>query len=292
MQKSVINKKNDIYSNNLELYFQDVKRYRRLTNEETIELFKQYEKGSMKAKELLINHNLRLAAKIANKHYKYGDNYMDLIQESNFGLIRAVEKFDYKKGYMFSTYAVHQMHFMVKRYLQNNVRTIRLPVHLENSLYSILQKKEEIEKETSKEANLEDIAIQLDIDVDKVEMLIKNHNSIISYETEFFEDKSHIHYLKDEAIPDPLNYVLDKDVSKLVDDFVSKLPYKYGVIFKYRVFNDYYQVKPKTLKELGMELKITGERVRQLENKLLNILKELLVKNDYIESDNVKLCSK
>lgn len=255
------------------MYLKEIGKVPLLSMEEEVELAKRIEEGDEAAKDKLVEANLRLVVSIAKKYAGRGMQFLDLIQEGNLGLIKAVEKFDYKKGYKFSTYATWWIRQAITRSIADQARTIRIPVHMVETINRLIRTQRQLLQELGREPQPEEIAEKLDMSVDKVREIMKMSQEPVSLETPIGEeDDSHLgDFLKDDKTTTPveaashmlLREQLEEVMGSLTDREKQVLILRFGLI----------DGKAKTLEEVGKDFHVTRERIRQIEAKALRKLR-------------------
>lgn len=230
------------------------------------------EKEVNEARKAMIEANLRLVISIAKRYLGRGLSFSDLIQEGNSGLMRAVDKFEYKRGYKFSTYSTWWIRQAITRALADQSRTIRIPVHMVETINKITKTARGLVQELGREPTPFEIAENLKLPVEKVHGILKVSKEPISLETPVGEEDSHLmDFIEDKAMPSPLDSAIRGDMKKKIDQILCSLPAKEESIIRKR-FGIGFDA-PHTLEEVGLEFEVTRERIRQIEVKAIRKLK-------------------
>ena len=255
------------------MYLKEIGRIPLLSSEEEIELAKRMEEGDEEAKKKLSEANLRLTVSIAKRYSGRGMQFLDLIQEGNLGLIKAVEKFDYRKGYKFSTYATWWIRQSITRAIDDQARTIRIPVHMVETMNRVNRTSRRLLQEYGREPTPEEIAEAMNLPVERVLEISKISQEPVSLETPIGEEEdSHLgDFIQDEHIPVPADEaahtLLREQLEKVMDTLSEReqkvLALRFGL----------EDGKPHTLEEVGREFQVTRERIRQIEAKALRKLR-------------------
>ena len=255
------------------MYLKEIGKVPLLSADEEIELAKRMENGDLEAKQKLCEANLRLVVSIAKRYVGRGMLFLDLIQEGNLGLIKAVEKFDYRKGYKFSTYATWWIRQAITRAIADQARTIRIPVHMVETINKLIRVSRQLLQEYGREPLPEEIAESMDISVDKVREIIKIAQEPVSLETPIGEEEdSHLgDFLKDEDTPAPADAAAFTLLKEQLMDVLTTLTPREEMVLKLRFGLE--DGRQRTLEEVGKEFKVTRERIRQIEAKALRKLK-------------------
>jgi RNA polymerase primary sigma factor len=239
----------------------------------TAAILEEGEKEIREAKNALIEANLRLVISIVKKHLGRGLGFSDLIQEGNVGLMKAVDKFEYKRGYKFSTYATWWIRQAITRAIAEQSRTIRIPVHMVEAVNRMIKAIQELVQEKGREPSTEEIAERMKIPADKVRVMLKISKEPISLETPIGEDEdSHIRdFIEDKSVLSPLDMAMLGDMKKNIDKALSSLTAREQSIIRKRF--GLGEDTPHTLEEVGLEFDVTRERVRQIEVKAIRKLR-------------------
>ena len=267
----------------VKIYLQQIGKIPLLTAEQELEVAKKIkEQNDEQAKEVLVNANLRLVVSIAKKYIGRGLSFLDLIQEGNMGLMKAAEKFDYAKGYKFSTYATWWIQQSITRAIADKSRIIRLPVHMIETLSKIKKVTLDLTTETGKIPSKEEIAYKVGIPVSKLTSLIKAAQSTISIETPATakDDSSKLgDFIVDESTVSPDTKVSQENLFEDIQKMLNQLSPKERdvLIMRYGLDDDGNR---KTLEEIGSRYGVSRERIRQIENRAISKLKKLCKNNN------------
>ena len=255
------------------MYLKEIGKVALLTGDEEIELAKRMENGDEEAKHKLCEANLRLVVSIAKRYVGRGMQLLDLIQEGNLGLIKAVDKFDYRKGYKFSTYATWWIRQAITRAIADQARTIRIPVHMVETINKLIRVSRQLLQEYGREPQPEEIAERMDVSVDKVREIIKIAQEPVSLETPIGEEEdSHLgDFLPDEDAPAPADAAAFTLLKEQLMNVLDTLTPREEMVLKLRFGLE--DGRQRTLEEVGKEFKVTRERIRQIEAKALRKLK-------------------
>ena len=258
------------------MYLKEIGKVPLLSAEEEIDLAKRMELGDEEAKKRLAEANLRLVVSIAKRYVGRGMLFLDLIQEGNLGLIKAVEKFDYQKGFKFSTYATWWIRQTIERAIMNQTRTIRLPIHIVKELNVYLRTARELSHKLDHEPSAEEIAEQLDKPVDDVSRMLRLNERITSVDTPLGGDseKALLDILADEKENGPEDTTQDDDMKQSIVKWLFELNAKQREVLARRFGLLGYEAA--TLEDVGREIGLTRERVRQIQVEGLRRLREIL----------------
>jgi len=255
------------------MYLREIGKIELLSYDEELELAKQILEGSEEAKQKLAESNLRLVVSIAKKYVGRGLLFLDLIQEGNMGLIKAVEKFDYTKGYKFSTYATWWIRQAITRAIADQARTIRIPVHMVETINKLIRTSRLLLQRLGREPSPEEIAEEMDMPIDKVMEIQKIAQDPVSLETPIGEeDDSHLgDFIQDEDSPAPQDSASFTLMKEQLEEVMNTLTPREAKVLKLRFGLE--DGRARTLEEVGKEFEVTRERIRQIEAKALRKLR-------------------
>ena len=262
-------------TDSLQLFLKDIGRVNLLTAAQEVELAKRIERGDHRAKQEMIEANLRLVVSIAKRYRNQGLPFLDLIQEGTIGLVRAAEKFDYRKGFKFSTYATWWIRQAVARALADKARTIRMPVHVVEKLNKIVRAERKLRAELGREPIADEIARELDISPDEVEQIRRSSQTPVSLEKPVGdeEESEFGHFITDESAPLPDEAAETTLRRETLEKILHKLSMRERQVLVLRYGLDGQH--PRTLDEVGRTFNVTRERIRQIENQTLKKLRAL-----------------
>lgn len=255
------------------MYLKEIGKVPLLSADEEIELAKRMEKGDEEAKKRLCEANLRLVVSIAKRYVGRGMLFLDLIQEGNLGLIKAVDKFDYTKGYKFSTYATWWIRQAITRAIADQARTIRIPVHMVETINKLVRVSRQLVQELGRDPIPEEVAKELNMPVDKVGEILKIAQEPVSLETPIGEEEdSHLgDFIRDDDAPAPSDAATFTLLKEQLVDVLSTLTPREEKVLRLRFGLD--DGRARTLEEVGKEFNVTRERIRQIEAKALRKLR-------------------
>ena len=255
------------------MYLKEIGKVPLLSPDEEIELAKKNELGDEEAKKKLAESNLRLVVSIAKRYAGRGMQLLDLIQEGNLGLIKAVEKFDYRKGYKFSTYATWWIRQAITRAIADQARTIRIPVHMVETINRLVRTQRQLVQKLGREATPEELAKELDMPVDRVREIMKISQDPVSLETPIGEEEdSHLgDFIQDNNVEVPADAATYTLLHEQLMDVLSTLTEREQKVLRLRFGLD--DGRPRTLEEVGRQFNVTRERIRQIEAKALRKLR-------------------
>ena len=257
----------------VKMFLKEIGKIRLLTYEEENVLAERMLKGDKEAKKQLIESNLRLVVSIAKKYIGRGMNFLDLIQEGNLGLIKAVDKFDQTKGYKFSTYATWWIRQAITRAIADQARTIRIPVHMVETINKLIKTSRHLLQTLGREPTPEEIATELEMPVEKVRDILKVSQEPISLETPVGEeDESNLgNFIPDDEAPSPSEQAADTLLREHIEEVMQTLTPREAKVLKLRFGLE--DGRMRTLEEVGREFDVTRERIRQIEAKALRKLR-------------------
>lgn len=255
------------------MYLKEIGKVPLLSAEEEIELAKRMELGDQEAKKRLAEANLRLVVSIAKRYVGRGMLFLDLIQEGNLGLIKAVEKFDYRKGYKFSTYATWWIRQAITRAIADQARTIRIPVHMVETINKLIRVSRQLLQELGREPTPEEIAAEMNMPVDRVREILKISQEPVSLETPIGEEEdSHLgDFIQDDNVPVPADAAAFTLLKEQLEEVLGTLTEREQKVLTLRFGLE--DGRARTLEEVGKEFNVTRERIRQIEAKALRKLR-------------------
>ena len=254
------------------MYLKEIGKVPLLSAEEEIELAKRMELGDQEAKKRLAEANLRLVVSIAKRYVGRGMLFLDLIQEGNLGLIKAVEKFDYRKGYKFSTYATWWIRQAITRAIADQARTIRIPVHMVETINKLIRVSRQLLQELGREPTPEEIAAEMNMPVERVREILKISQEPVSLETPIGEEEdSHLgDFIQDDNVPVPADAAAFTLLKEQLEEVLGTLTEREQKVLTLRFGLE--DGRARTLEEVGKEFNVTRERIRQIEAKALRKL--------------------
>ncbi len=255
------------------MYLKEIGKVPLLSAEEEIELAQRMEEGDEEAKKKLAEANLRLVVSIAKRYVGRGMLFLDLIQEGNLGLIKAVEKFDYQKGYKFSTYATWWIRQAITRAIADQARTIRIPVHMVETINKLIRVSRQLLQDLGREPTPEELSVEMGLPVEKVREILKIAQEPVSLETPIGEEEdSHLgDFIPDEDIPAPAEAAAFTLLKEQLMEVLDTLTEREEKVLRLRFGLD--DGRARTLEEVGKEFNVTRERIRQIEAKALRKLR-------------------
>ena len=255
------------------MYLKEIGKVPLLSAEEEISLAQRMENGDEEAKKRLAEANLRLVVSIAKRYVGRGMLFLDLIQEGNLGLIKAVEKFDYRKGYKFSTYATWWIRQAITRAIADQARTIRIPVHMVETINKLIRVSRQLLQELGREPTPEEIAEEMHMSVERVREILKISQEPVSLETPIGEEEdSHLgDFIQDDNVPVPADAAAFTMLKEQLEEVLGTLTEREQKVLRLRFGLD--DGRARTLEEVGKEFNVTRERIRQIEAKALRKLR-------------------
>ncbi len=266
-----------VTTDSLKLYFKEISKVKLLTGPEEVELAKRIEKGDLKAKQALIAANLRLVIKVAKKYFNQGLAFQDLIEEGNLGLIKASEKFSWRRGFKFSTYATWWIRQSITRALSNQSRTVRVPVHVSEDIGRMERVARQLSNALGRDPSQVEIAKATKLKLEKIHKLQRLSQRSISLDVpvgDEFNTKSIVDFIEDKNITSPALDVFLKLRTEKLRLLISTLTEKEQKVISMRFGFD--EELPKTLEQTGLSLGVTRERIRQIEEKALQKIRSLM----------------
>ncbi len=268
------------------MYLKEIGEIPLIDAEEEVDLAQQIEKGSQDAKGKLTQANLRLVVSIAKKYIGRGLSFLDLIQEGNKGLMRAVEKFDWRKGYKFSTYATWWIRQAITRAIADQARTIRIPVHMVETINKVYKVSRKLTQELGREPTIEEIVGESDLTEEKIRMIYRISQDTTSLSTPIGDEEDSFlgDFIEDESQPSPYEQTSSELLKDAVGDVLDSLDPREAEVLKLRFGLE--GEEPKTLEEVGKIFGVTRERIRQIEAKAIRKLRLPAKRkglSDYIE---------
>jgi RNA polymerase primary sigma factor len=266
-----------VTTDSLKLYFREISRVKLLTGPEEVHLAQRIEKGDMKAKQLLIASNLRLVVKVAKKYVNQGLAFQDLIEEGNLGLIKSSEKFNWRRGFKFSTYATWWIRQSITRALSNQSRTVRVPVHVSEDINRVERISRELTRKLGRDPSMMELSKASKLKFEKIHKLQRLAQRDISLEIQVGDDpnsKSIGDFIEDKSVLSPAQNVFDQLRSEKLKKLIETLNDKEQKVILMRFGFD--QDLPKTLEQAGHVLGVTRERIRQIEEKALQKIRLLM----------------
>ena len=274
-KKEALDLKPDMTTDSLQLFLKDIGKVRLLTAQEEVDLAKRIERGDLDAKQKMVESNLRLVVSIAKNYRNPGLPFLDLIQEGTLGLVRAAEKFDYRKGFKFSTYATWWIRQAIARALADKARTIRIPVHVVEKLNKIGRAERKLVTELGREPTPEEIADVTGIDPEEVDSIKRSAQSPVSLEKPVGdeEESEFGQFIADEKAESPFDRAADLLTKEALKESLENLSYRERRVLelRYGLGGEH----PRTLDEVGRTFNVTRERIRQIENQSLKKLQSL-----------------
>jgi RNA polymerase nonessential primary-like sigma factor len=263
-----------------DLYLSEIGRYQLLSADEEKALARKVRNGDMRARARMVESNLRLVVKLARRYLNRGLPLLDLVEEGNLGLIRAVEKFDPERGFRFSTYATWWIRQSIERGIMNQVKTIRLPIHVAKELNGILRARRALDQQLNRDPQAEDIAALLDKPVERVRELLQLSDEVTCTESsQLSPERGEWETFEDDEAVDPWEMLQNDQVTRRLDGWLDRLPQKSLEVVVRRFGLRGHDIM--TLEEAGREIGLTRERVRQIQLDALRELRAYLTAEGY-----------
>ncbi len=280
----------DVTNDSVRMYLSEIGKVDLLTKDDEVQLAKQIEKGNASAKQHLAEANLRLVVSIAKKYIGRGLSFLDLIQEGNIGLFRAVEKFDYRRGFKFSTYATWWIRQAITRAIADQARTIRIPVHMVETINRLTHTKRRLAQELGRDATIEELSEEMELDEKKVQYIMKISQDIVPLEAPVGseEDSKLSDFIEDKDSPSPAETTSNQILKDNIQSMLEYLSPRERRIIEMRF--GLTDGVSHTLEEVGQDFGVTRERIRQIEAKVLQKLRDhpmnVRIKEHYIADKN------
>jgi RNA polymerase primary sigma factor len=266
-----------VTTDSVKLYFREISKIKLLTGEEEVSLAKRIEKGDEEAKQALITANLRLVIKMAKRYSNQGLSFQDLIEEGNLGLIKATEKFNWRRGFKFSTYATWWIRQAITRTISNHSRTVRVPVHVSEDINRMEKVTRDLTRKYGREPNLTELSKASKLNFEKIYKLQRLAQKNISLEvpiSDMANSRSIGDFIEDQTVANPAQNMFSQLVSEKIQKLLAALSDKEQKVILMRFGFD--EDKPKTLEQTGSILGVTRERIRQIEEKALQKIRSLM----------------
>lgn len=271
--ETIIEQPDAVVTSSVKMYLREIGKYNLLSREEEIELAEATLKGDKDAKEALVNHNLRLVVSVAKHYMGRGLTLLDLIQEGNVGLIKAVDKYDVSKGFKFSTYATYWIKQAISRAVMDQARNIRIPVHIIEMMSNIKKTEREFQQKNGREPKKEEVAAILNIDLSKIKEIYAWMKDTTSLDIVVGDDEDVTvgSFIEDESVPNEFVTVEEDDRNVAIRNILDTLNEREKIIITHRFGIGLDRAE--TLDEIGKKLKLSRERVRQIEEGALRKLR-------------------
>ncbi len=280
----------DVTNDSVRMYLSEIGKVDLLTKDDEVQLAKQIEKGNASAKQHLAEANLRLVVSIAKKYMGRGLSFLDLIQEGNIGLFRAVEKFDYRRGFKFSTYATWWIRQAITRAIADQARTIRIPVHMVETINRLTHTKRRLAQELGRDATIEELSEEMELDEKKVQYIMKISQDIVPLEAPVGseEDSKLSDFIEDKDAQSPAEAASNQILKDNIQSMLEYLSPRERRIIEMRF--GLTDGVSHTLEEVGQDFGVTRERIRQIEAKVLQKLRDhpmnVRIKEQYVADKN------